>query len=155
MKLLAIDPGKANGIAYMDTTKKPPVVFLDTIHGKERLFSELNSYAKDPSINPEIVVVEDYINRPATARGFDHSWDKGFTHRIIGAIEHWAWQHRIEMILQQPAIKPAMYGMLGLKYVQGQKNVHHLDALVHGYKFIFDRHLLPQNEIFKALQGGK
>lgn len=152
MRLLAIDPGKANGLALLDTKQDRVLRNAWTVRGVEKLYAELDE-CYEPGLT---IVAEDYVNRPPQAGGFDHHWDKGFTHRVIGAIEHWAWSNKLGIVtLQQPSIKPAMYGLVGLKYVKGAKNMHHIDAAVHGFKFLWDRKIIPQKEILNCMSGVK
>lgn len=150
MKLLSLDPGITTGWALFNTINSLPLIKFGSERGKDTLWCALEEL-KQPEL---VVVVEDYINRPSKAGGFDHAWDTGKTHRIIGSIEHWCWENHYKFILQQPMIKPAAYGMLGLKYEKGKKNQHHLDAIVHGYYFLLAQKLVDKKKIFLSLKGG-
>jgi len=100
-------------------------------------------------------VVEDYINRPPKAGGFDHSWDKGKTHRVIGALDFWCYENSIELVLRQPMLKPAAYGQLGMVYQKGKKNMHHMDAIVHGYSWLLDNKYVEKKDVLLSLRGKK
>ena len=114
-KILAIDPGKNNGVAYLDTEAPDRAVrYISVVVGAEKLYEFLKTW-DDPV---DVLVIEDYVIRNKKSQGgFDHSWDKGYTLRIIGALQYWAWQNKVPVVLQQPWEKDAMYGKLGLKNI--------------------------------------
>lgn len=153
MKILSLDPGNNTGWCLLDTNEKRVVQEFGTTRTETEFYQLLEEM--DDRFEELTVVCEDYINRPPKAGGFDHTWDKGFTHRMIGAVKHWSWQNKFKLVLQQPMIKPAMYGLLGMEYKKGRKDIHHLDAIVHGFKYIYDKKLLPQNMILGAMSGNK
>lgn len=152
MKVVSFDPGKSTGWAVLDPESEGHLLInFGTTSNKTELVQLLKDFE---TTNVQLqVVVEDYINRPAKSGGFDHTWDKGYTHRIIGIIEGWCLRNRFKMTLQQPVDKPGAYGIIGLKYLKGAKHTHHLDAIAHGFFYIHKHKLAPQDKIFMAMAG--
>lgn len=149
VKILAIDPGNSTGLARLDTEKEPVITWVATAKPREKLWDMLAT-----RYDVDVVVIEDYINRPSSAKGFDHTWDKGATHRVIGSIEHWAWEYGLPVVFQQPTIKAPTAAQLGLgQYSKLKPPLHQIDAIIHGYKYILDNNLLPKNKVYNSLQG--
>lgn len=157
MIILSFDPGKHCGWAVLDTENKERLLQrLGTAEGPEELHEQLKDFEERYKGLEVHVVIEDYINRPPKAGGFDHTWDKGYTHRIIGRIEGWVAHSGISssVYFQREHEKPGGYGIIGLKYVKGAKDKHHLDAVVHGYLHVKKLNLAPIKLVINALQGG-
>lgn len=155
MIILSFDPGKHCGWAVSDTTKERLLQRIGTSEGPEELTTQLKDFEQYKGEEVH-VVIEDYINRPPKAGGFDHTWDKGYTHRIIGRIEGWVTYTGIgEVYFQREHEKPGGYGIAGLKYVKGAKNKHHIDAAVHGIIHCDKYNLVPANKLINSLQGGR
>jgi hypothetical protein len=51
--------------------------------------------------------------------------------------------------------KAPAYGVVGLTYVKGKQNQHHMDAIVHGFHYIWKNKLAPMNKIIDAMAGKK
>lgn len=154
MRILALDPGVSTGFASLDTQLKNPLVGIGVWKPREELWSELETYTHNLF---DVIVIENYTNRPKSAGGFDHTWDQGATHRVIGGIESWAHrtQPQAKVHFYEASIKVAMYPLLGLVYQKNKKDNHHMDALVHGYKYIYDNKLLPREQILGCLKKGR
>lgn len=155
MIILSFDPGKSTGWAVLDTQKERLLQRVGTAEGPAELMIQLQNFELDYEEEEIHIVIENYINRPSGAGGFDHNWDKGYTHRIIGRIEGWAdIQAWGPCYFSEPSEKPGHYGLVGLKYAKGAKNRHHIDAAVHGFAHIKKLKLAPLDKIINALQGG-
>lgn len=154
MKVVSFDPGKKTGWAILDPESSGHLLInFGTTPNKTELIQLLKDL-ETPNVQLQ-VVVEDYINRPPKSGGFDHTWDKGYTHRIIGMIEGWCLRNRFKMILQQPSDKPAAFGIIGMQYKKGTQNIHHLDAIAHGFFYLFKNGLAPKEKIIDAMAGNR
>lgn len=154
MKFLSLDPGAINtGWALFDTSNSDfPVTNFGTTRSKEQLFNLLQEDFLYEGLNQ--LIVEDYIIKQSVkAGGFNHDFDKGRTLRIIGALEFFAWSHAIDFVLYQPSNKPIAYGQIGLTYVKGKKDMHHMDAVVHGFNHCLLKELLPKSKILGRFKG--
>lgn len=134
MKLLAVDPGTHSGWCVIDTDVDPKVQQFGTTHSQEEFHQLLDSGNFN---DVDKTIVEDYKIRPAKGpKDFQHNWDAVPAIHIIGAIEFWCFEYSIPCVLQQAAIKPAAAGLTGLPYEKGKKNMHHIDAMLHGLYFL-------------------
>lgn len=151
MKILSFDPGERTGWARLDTEATPAITEFGTLIGKAKLYDFLQGGGLD---RIDQIVVENYIVRQTKkVNGFDHSWSKVETLRYIGAIDLRAHQLGIPIFYYNASNKPAAYGMLGLKYIKGKSNMHHIDAIVHAYKHCEEKKLMPLNKIYGAMAG--
>ena len=131
MKLVAFDPGGTTGYA----------VFVDTLIGEvghkkweEPVLDWINSLTADLFVVEDFLIQTDRLNR----------WNKGEALQVIGAIKARARAIGIQVVLQQPSIKPVAYAWSNAKYTKGKKGQHHMDALVHGnYYLIKNKLKLP------------
>lgn len=123
MLILGVDPGLNTGYCFLNDGI---IGEFGIVKGKEEIYTWLGSLPKI-----DVMIVEDYIVRPAKSGGFDHSWNKGFTLRIIGALELYAFAKGIPFILQQPSIKAVASGMEFGKPYKKQTNRHWHDAHLH------------------------
>jgi hypothetical protein len=154
LKLVSFDPGENTGWAVLDPESEGHLLKnFGTTKGKKELV-ELLRDLETPYVQLQIVI-EDYTNRPKSAGGFDHTWDKGYTHRVIGIIEGWAIRHNFKIAFSKPVDKAPAYGVVGLTYVKGKQNQHHMDAIVHGFHYIWKNKLAPMNKIIDAMAGKK
>lgn len=124
-----IDPGKHTGWAiYEDNT---PLTMGEIIVGVDRWDDLYDWIISHPSV--KVIVCEGYRNRPvAMTQGHANTWSENLESQIIGFLRCYCRISRIELILQDPSIKPVGYGMAGLKYVKGKGGQHMQDALAHG-----------------------
>lgn len=151
MFILALDPGKNTGWAFFNT--EDPANSLqrfDTCRNEIALYAFLETFPPNISIT---VVMEDYTIRGEKQGGFDHTFSKGNTLRVIGAVEHWAWLHKHDLKYVHASDKPAAYGHVGLTYKKGQKNKHHIDAIVHGFEYMLKNDVIPAKNIYMCLSG--
>ncbi len=120
MRLLALDPGESTGWA----------IFQDA--GIEDFGTLKKHEVEDWLIDqkPDVVVVEDYKIRPNKFNA--HAWSSPYTLQLIGSIKTIFKMKGIQVILQQPSVKPVGYGLAGATYVKGKPNMHYLDAIAHG-----------------------
>lgn len=99
-KVMAIDPGKHIGFAYMEGTElKTAGVLLSEYSNLEMLFDAMLTF------NVDEVVVEDFKLYPW--KSMEQSWSQMETPRIIGIIEYWGWKNGIPIILQPASVKQA------------------------------------------------
>lgn len=130
--ILALDPGKNTGwvILSRNEDNEYRISRMGTTRSKEELHEFLATQ------NPSTIVAEDYYIRAGKAAGgYAHQWSDGIALRIIGAIEYHATSRAIPLVMQQAAIKPVAAGWTGLPYVKGKKDMHHMDAALHGYYY--------------------
>ena len=110
-----------------------PGILIQFESNKKKEFYEVLGESTDV----DLVVCEDYLIRPKDlTKNWGHEWNNGPALRMIGAIDFWAQNYSIEMVLQQPSIKPVGYGYIGAKYVKGKAKMHHIDAIAHGAYFL-------------------
>lgn len=146
MKILSVDPGTATGWSIFDTNRRPLLLQFGIAKPMEKfydllLLGDFNDVDK--------VVVEDYKIRPANlSRGFDHTWNSGSTLQVIGAIQLWAREYSIGIVLQQPAIKPVAAGWTRLPYKKGKANMHHMDAQLHGLYYLIKNKIISPEAIY-------
>lgn len=135
-ELIAVDPGENIGWARFNQDQEHVPVEFGTIK-----YHEFHIWLERET--PNIWVVEDYVIRP---KQYDHNFDKGYTLRVIGAIDFQA--HRTGAVFQlQPAnLKPGAYAQMGGSYQKGKRNMHHMDAIAHGSWYV-------NHKITKRLKG--
>jgi len=134
-RYLAIDPGGTTGWAWMEDGKP-------TSMGEVPL-SELKHWLDEQK--PEFFVVESYIIRPRGSGGFNHSWNKGETLQIIGAIKLHAASLGVKVYEQQSSIKKVASGMFDIP----NNGSHQFDAVLHGMYWWF------RNVTNKGRTGGR
>lgn len=59
-------------------------------------------------------------------------WSENHESQIIGGVRMAGHAYGFEVVVQEPAIKPAGYAFAGLTYVKGKKKMHMQDAVAHG-----------------------
>ena len=123
MIVLGIDPGLNTGYCFLDNGV---AVDFGVVKGREDIYKFIGTLPK-----VDIIVCEDYIVRPVKAGGFDHTWNKGFTLRIIGAFDLYSFAKGIPFVLQQPSIKGAANRMVFGTPYKKQSNRHWHDAHLH------------------------
>lgn len=129
MKILAMDPGGTSGYAIFKGSDKPVEV------GEVPQNNLLAWLSGNKDI--DVWVVEDYyVRKQKGDRGFDHTWNRGDTLRIIGAVEYHAFLTASEFHLQQPSQKVMGYKLMGKEYVKGKSGMHIFDAIAHGQVFL-------------------
>lgn len=123
MKIIGVDPGGTTGICHFEDDKLVGV--------EEVKFDDFNKWLQGQT--PDLFVVENYRIRPPNQTGgkFVHAWDKGEALQIIGAIKFFCSLHDIEIVPQEPTMKPQGYKLMGMTYVKGKKGMHMYDAVAH------------------------
>jgi|GEM_PF-2703327 hypothetical protein len=98
--IIAIDPGKTTGwfaLAISPTS-------LQALHGQE---SDIALFLRElHRLWPEKIIVESFRIRPEKARSLSN--DDLPAPRVIGAIEQWCAENKVELIFQEPSIKKAI-----------------------------------------------
>jgi len=123
LKLISFDPGKTTGFAVFQDTN---VTNVGTKAWEAEVLDWINELQAD------LFVIEDFlIQTDRTDR-----WNKGESLQVIGAIKARARMIGAAVVLQQPSIKPVAYAWLRMEYKKGKKNLHHMDALVHGNYYL-------------------
>lgn len=135
MIILGIDPGGATGWA---------TIILEGKFIKPGLTGVITNFETDDTIDTiiascDVVVIENFRVRPGHARGGSFDWKTMDTSEIIGAIKRIARKLEKQVVLQEPAIKPAGYGFSGMKYRAGKKGTHWQDALAHAVYYAVTR----------------
>jgi hypothetical protein len=155
MRILSFDPGSKNtGIALIDTESTPILKSFWTTRSKKELVKFLREEAETGG-QLDLILIEDYINRPKGSGGFDHNWDKGATHRVIGVIEATAIAMGIKVEFTKASDKAPNYGIVGMTYVKGKAEMHHWDAITHAYGYCLRKKLADPSKIMGAFAGGK
>lgn len=128
MNIISVDPGDMSGWARIEDGKP---VQIGEVEFPEEMFDWLTELSQN---KPDVLVVENYRIRPAkfSKSGFAHQWGEIKAIQVIGALKYFAHLHRIGLVLQEPAVKPAAYGLAGMTYVPGKKGTHMQDAVAHG-----------------------
>jgi hypothetical protein len=125
MLFLAIDPGETTGWAEFEDGV--PKVFGE--YNKDDFFHWLNEQH-----NYQQIVMEEYIIRPAGAGGFNHSWGRVPTLRVIGGVEFFACIHGIPIEYQMSDILVPASARFGLPHPKKkslpQRNA--VSAIIHG-----------------------
>ena len=104
IKYIAIDPGKTPGCAVFNIEG----IVLNFWQFKDE--DELLDWLENPSVNPEVLIVEAFRNRP----GVGNEWSKGEnTTQQVGAIKRAARKKKIPVIEQEPSPCLAM----GLRFI--------------------------------------
>jgi hypothetical protein len=83
----------------------------------------------------DVLIVENYRNLPDEWKGKEHAntWSENHESQIIGMCRLFCVMYGIELVIQEPSIKPSGYGFAGLPpYKKGKKKMHRQDALAHG-----------------------
>lgn len=118
---LAVDPGESTGYAFAVSTKAGRRYETGT-HTDEEFMDFLTRVAPNDGL---VLIVEDFVTRPAS---FFKRQPAPF---LIGALDLYARQHRIKMVLQQPS-SAKMVSLRTLKkagWTWG--NRHEADAIRH------------------------
>lgn len=131
MLMTAVDPGNTTGWAMFDGSQ---VVNVGQLKWEEEFFTWLQEQ------HPDVWVVENYRIRPASMNkgksNFAHQWSSVIPAQVIGAIQYRAYQTSVEVILQEPAVKPLGAKMGGMTYTTNVKGQHGQDALYHGMYYL-------------------
>lgn len=148
MRILALDPGQHNGYGILRTLENRTImVERFGVLEKEDFYEQLPDLISENGNKVDVVVVEDFKTRPNKARVGAFDWSQMVAPKVIGAIEFACHLWVVDMVLQQPAVKPPGYGFLGRDYKQGAKGVHHWDALAHGYYYLVTKKLGLPNPV--------
>jgi hypothetical protein len=138
LRILAIDPGKANGYAIVTYDEFLSLEKIGTVAE-----SELYQLVQDYGETLDELVVEDFLNRPGKTRTGAFDWSNNHTSQVIGALRLLAIQTKTELVLQQPVQKVPGYGYLGKKYQKGRGGMHQFDALAHAAFRLVTKHKVP------------
>ena len=133
---LALDPGKITGWATFDKEGNAQDYGQVT---KEELYALLVEK------RPKLLIVEDFELFPWKSK--DMPFDTLVAVRVIGAIDFYAWDAGISVILQKPSIKTTGYMWAGIQKPKNHAVSHGPDAYVHGVYY------LQKNGVRKPQQG--
>ncbi|MET0785591.1 MAG: hypothetical protein ABWY25_02665 [Paenisporosarcina sp.] len=127
MIVLAIDPGKTTGWAWISLVdKKINLGQFGTT--RDTTLVELIPVIKES----DIIVYEGWWTRPSYAKVGRFDFDTMITPQVIGSLlTICKTLEKKEPVKQQPAVKPVGYGMTGMKYVKGKAGTHWQDAMAH------------------------
>ena len=139
MLILGIDPGKTTGLALISVEGKKISLF-GTRESRDQTCLDYFDWIKESNV----VVCENFLNRPAKTKSGAFDWSNNLTSQIIGSIKTLAALEEKVFHLQEPAIKPVGYGFANLKYVAGKSGTHQKDALAHAVFYAVTKlHALP------------
>lgn len=136
MRTLSLDPGKTTGFAYLEN--RSPIKIGEVKNSYQVLGDWLIGFLNANEV--DILIIEDFVFRP----GFkENQWKTTEVPKLIGQCQQIARERRLQIVIQQPSIKPVGYGQAGLKYVKGKRGMHREDAVAHGtfYWFKTGRHI--------------
>ena len=141
MRVIGFDPGETTGVGILEvgSDKKMHLVYSNSL-------IKVDLYSKLPRLldGVDAVIIEDFKVRPNNARKGSFDWSHLVPVQVIGALDYVTRSLGIPSHFQQPNLKPVGYAYLGRKYVRGEKNVHHLDALAHAaYFLVKNKYALP------------
>lgn len=122
MRILALDPGKTTGWAYLNDLNP---LKIGTVK-EEEYFNWLTWFVLNEPVH--VLVVEDFTFRPGFKEG---KWKTTEVAKMIGQAQAVAASNQIECVLQGASIKPVGYGMANMKYVKGKRGMHKEDAIAH------------------------
>ena len=131
-----VDPGDTSGVCLLSTENKKTSV--EEVYETKDVFSE---QFKNTLKKADFIVVENFFVRPKKAKQGAFDWNPMNTIKIIGQIEALAHGLGKKVILQQPAQKVVGYGLAGMKYVPGKKNMHQYDAVAHAMFYLVKNNL--------------
>lgn len=151
MRVIGFDPGEMTGIGILEVgdDKIMRLKHSDTL-------ARTDLYMKLPRLiqGCDAVVIEDFKVRPNNARKGSFDWSHLIPVQVIGAIHYQSMHSEIPSHFQQPNLKPMGYAYLGKRYVKGQRNVHHLDALAHAaYYLVKHRYAVPNGSLQQSKTG--
>lgn len=131
--ILAIDPGKSNGVcAYSNLGE---LLFMATVAEKDMPFL-LNCLRK-----VHTCIVEDFLLYPNKSKAQAYSTMN--TSRVIGVIEGWAAINQITLKKQKATVKNTAYKWAGLKPLSKSNPLNHaLDAHIHFIYWAITTHFL-------------
>lgn len=135
--LLAIDPGESTGWATYSATGE--FINAGICRSREEVYTMLKEVGPVAK-----VVIEDY--RLYSHKAVQQSGSRLETVRVIGAIESWAAINGSEVILQAASIKKIAEKWSGIKPKGDHKNLHHIDAMLHGHYY------LQRTEVIKPVR---
>lgn len=115
--ILALDPGKTTGWALFSNKG----ILVNSGEIPNHFVTEWLD-----SIEPGIVVVEDYRNMPWKKQGGSNMPAS----QVIGMVKEYCRWRQIKVVLQQNTVKPIAYRWAGLK-----KKSHENDAIAHGWYY--------------------
>ena len=133
---LALDPGKTTGWAAFD--KAGNGIDYGQVD-REELYGMLVEK------RPKLLIVEDFEFFPWKSK--DMPFDTLIAVRIIGAIDFYAWDAGVQVVLQKPNVKTIGYMWAGITKPKNHAISHGPDAYVHGVYY------LQKNGIRKPQQG--
>lgn len=133
-KVLAFDPGKTTGIAYLD---EDITYWLGDTQDIHEYFRKID-LSKTPV---DVIVYEEYFVLPQQAM---HNTGRNFTVEVIGAIANFASQHGIRVVTYPTKLKTTQAKLTQVFPKKGRKDVsHRLDAYNHGRYYLIQNHNAP------------
>lgn len=129
MRYGALDPGASTGYAIYVDDKPVEMGTIPWGHNAQGVYNWL-----DFNYDLDVLIVENYRILPEEFEGKRraNTWSESHESQIIGMARYACFHYDIELVIQEPSIKPAGYGYCGMKYVKGKKGMHKEDALAHG-----------------------
>ena len=130
--VVSIDPGKTSGYALW--TSEGEILKSGQLKGENEFFQFLFD-------NPcSAYVIEGFKLYPHMAE--KQLWSAFETVEMIGAVKIMAYRREAECVVQPANIKPMFYKLSGVPVQKDHSKSHRFDAIVHGYKYFYDRKIL-------------
>ena len=137
--ILGIDPGGTTGLASISVEGRK-IKLIGTRSSRDPTCLDFLDLIEEA----DVIVCENFLNRPGMTRSGSFDWSSNLTSQVIGSLKTLAALQKKEFVLQEPAIKPVGYGFANLKYQAGKKGTHQKDALAHAVYYAVARlHALP------------
>lgn len=155
MKILAVDPGKAVGWAFLSVEKGEDVKLLSFgIVQHSELSGWISEHMKAQTFKDiQAIVMEDYQVLPSKAMA--HAGSKLETTRAIGQLELLSSLTGAKLVKSSAANNNVNMKLAGVS-VKGKshKDTHWVYAYAHGYAFLTRLHLAMPKAHVRALQAG-
>lgn len=145
-KVLAFDPGKTTGIAYLD---EESTYWMGDTQDIYAYFDKID-LSKTPV---DVIVYEEYFVRPEQAK---LNTGRNFTIEAIGAIAGFAARNKIKVVTYPTRIKGTQAKMTQVFPKKATKAIsHRLDAYNHGRYYLIQNHGAPTALELEMQKKGK
>lgn len=131
VKYLSLDPGNSTGWATFRVDGS--AIDYGTLKGKIDVY-DLLSETVFAAPNWSHIICEDFRLYPW--KSTEQAWSQLDTVRIIGAIEMFAYDNKLELVLQDPSVKTIAYKYAGMEVPKKKSLTHETDAYVHGVYYL-------------------
>jgi hypothetical protein len=157
MRVMGVDPGLTTGIAIWDTELQTFTLATEVRAEHKNLHaSPMALWLERNDDIADIIVIENYVQRPnfmvqskvkSAGTIAPHTfWTEQTTAKIIGMFHYYATLEDINVVEQEPAVKPIGYGVAKMRYTPGKKGMHITDAMAHARFYVHQLEGRVRNE---------